>query len=126
MARKDFTYRGKSVEELQALARKDIALLFPARQRRKIIRGFSEEEEQLIEKLTKKNNVKTHHRDMIVFPAFVGKTIRIHNGKEFVPVEILPEMISSYLGELVLTRRRLTHAGVGVGASRSSAGAKKK
>jgi len=64
--------------------------------------------------------VKTHCRDMIILPSFVGKTIGVHNGKEFQPVKIQPEMIGHYLGEFALTRKRVKHSGPGVGATRSS------
>jgi small subunit ribosomal protein S19 len=55
-----------------------------------------------------------------VLPDFVGKTVAIHNGKEFVNVEIKPEMIGHYLGEFAMTRKTVKHSGPGVGATRSS------
>ena len=63
---------------------------------------------------------KTHARDMIILPEMVGITILIHNGKEFMPVEILPEMIGSYLGEFAITNKPVKHGSPGIGASRSS------
>ncbi|MCF7866510.1 30S ribosomal protein S19 [Candidatus Woesearchaeota archaeon] len=120
MAKKIFTYKGKKLEELQTLSIKELADLFPARQRRKIKRGFSDQEKLFIEKVSKKDNVKTQLRDMIVLPNMVGKTIKVHTGKEFSPVEIQPEMIGHYLGELILTRRKVGHSSPGVGATKSS------
>ena len=117
---KEFTYRGKSLDELQSLSLLELAELLPARARRKIKRGFSHPEKKLLERLKKGDNIKTHCRDMIVLPEMVGKTIKVHNGKEFVPVTIQPEAIGHYLGELVLTRKRTQHSAPGVGASRSS------
>ena len=38
--------------------------------------------------------VKTHLRSMVVLPEFVDNIIGICNGKEFVEVQIKPEMIS--------------------------------
>ena len=43
--------------------------------------------------------LKTHVRDMIILPDMIGLTINVHNGKEFSPVSIRPEMIGHYLGE---------------------------
>lgn len=126
MAKKIFTYRGKTLEELKTLSVKELSDLFPSRQRRKIKRGLSDNEKKFIEKLRNKNNVKTHLRSMIVFPEMVGKTIRIHSGKEYVPITIQEEMIGYYFGELVLTRKRVAHTGPGVGATRSSSGATKR
>jgi small subunit ribosomal protein S19 len=64
--------------------------------------------------------VKTHVRDMIILPEMVGLTIFVHNGKEFVPVEIKPEMIGHYLGEFAITNKPVKHGTPGIGASRSS------
>ena len=63
---------------------------------------------------------KTHARDMIILPEMVGVTILIHNGKEFTPVEITPEMIGHYLGEFAITNKPVKHGSPGIGASRSS------
>jgi len=97
-----------------------LADLLPARERRKIKRGFTEQEEKLLMKLKKKGSVRTHCRDMIVLPEMVGRVIYVHNGKEFVRVEIKPEMIGHRLGEFAQTRRFEKHSGPGVGATRSS------
>jgi len=64
--------------------------------------------------------VKTHVRDMIILPEMVGTTILVHNGKEFVSVEIKPEMIGHYLGEFAITNKPVRHGTPGIGASRSS------
>jgi len=125
MAKKVFTYRGKELDELKALSINKFAELLPSRQRRKIKRGFSKEEKDFIEKTKTKNNVKTHLRDMIIFPHMIGKTIKIHNGKEFQAIIIQEETIGCYLGELALTRKRTGHSSPGVGSSKGSSGPKK-
>ncbi len=117
---KEFRYRGYTLEELQKMNLEQIAELLPARERRKIRRGFTPEEEKLLRKLRKKGTARTHCRDMIVLPEMVGKVVFVHNGKEFVRVEIKPEMIGHRLGEFALTRRFEKHSGPGVGATRSS------
>jgi small subunit ribosomal protein S19 len=50
----------------------------------------------------------------------VGLTLHVHNGKEFVPLTIKPEMIGHYLGEFVITNKKVVHGTPGIGASRSS------
>ncbi len=121
MAKKVFKYKGKTLEELQSLDYDQLAELMPSSQRRKLKRGFTDEEKKLIAKLEKKDHVKTMLRDMLVLPEMVGKTISIHNGQKYEKVELQPETIGVRLGELVLTRKRLTHGSAGVGATRSSA-----
>ena len=41
----------------------------------------------------KKEAIKSHARDMVILPEMVGVTLLVHNGKEFVRLEIRPEMI---------------------------------
>lgn len=121
MAKKKYSYRGKSLEELQTMSYEELAELLPSKQRRKIRRGFTEAEEKLIEKVRNKESTKTHLREMMVLPEFVDKTIRIHNGQKFEAIKIQADMIGHRLGELVLTRKRLQHSAPGVGATRSTA-----
>ena len=122
MAKKEFTYRGKKVEELQQLSIKELAELFPAKQRRKIARGFTEQEKIFLAKLRAgETKLKTHCREMIVLPEMVDKTIEIHDGRQFVKVLIQPEMIGHLLGEFTYNRKRVAHSSPGIGATRSSA-----
>ena len=121
MAKKIFTYRGKTLEELQKLTEKELSLLLPSKQRRKIKRGFSDSMRKLWKKIEAKDQVKTHARYMLVMPSMVGKTIKIHTGKEWIPVMLEADMIGSYFGELTLTRKKVNHSAPGIGATKSSA-----
>ncbi len=119
---KEFKYKGYTLNELQKMDLDQLAEIFPTRQRRKIKRGFTEEEKKLLKRIKKKGNkpIRTHVRDIIILPSMVGKKIAIHNGKEFVYVEIKPEMIGHYLGEFAPTRKEVKHGTAGVGATRST------
>ena len=127
MAQKIFTYRGKTVEELQKMDLKEFAKLIPARQRRSLLRGFTDAQKRLLGKIKKaregkyKKTIKTHCRDMVIIPEMIGLKILVHKGKEFVPVMILEDMVGHYLGEMTLTRNRVEHSAPGVGATKSSA-----
>ena len=129
MARKEFRYRGLSLEQLQALDLKEFLKLVPSRQRRSMARDWSDKQKRLVEKvkLTQqgkyKKAIKTHCRDMIVLPSMVGMLIHIHNGKKFEAIEIQKEMIGHYLGEFAKTRNNVTHSAPGVGATKSSSAA---
>jgi small subunit ribosomal protein S19 len=129
MPKKEFNYRGHSIEELQGMSMDEFIKLLPSRQRRSLQRGLNSTQRTLLENIrTAKNNqkegekasVKTHARDMIVLPEMVGATILVHSGKEFTPVDIMPEMIGSYLGEFAITNKPVRHGSPGIGASRSS------
>jgi len=110
------------LEELQALSLNQFAEIIPSRQRRSLMRGITEEQKKVLEKVKKNHkNIKTHCRDLVVLPEMVGHTVKIYNGKEFVSVAILDEMVGHFLGEFALTRRRVGHNAPGVGAKKSSA-----
>ena len=122
MVKKEFTYRGKTLEELKKLSLNEIAALMPARQRRTLKRELTEQQKILLQKVrNNESNIETHCRDMIILPEMVGKTIKVYSGKEFIPVIIVEEMIGHYLGEFVLTRKKVEHSAPGIGATRSSA-----
>lgn len=99
-----------------------IIQLLPSRARRSIGRGLSVENEHFLARMRRNNSstVRTHRRDMPILPEFVGRRIAIHNGQNFVEIDIRPEMIGHYLGEFALTRKGVAHSGPGVGATRSS------
>lgn len=121
MAKKEFTYRGKKLDELKKMSLKEIALILPARQRRTLQRGLTDQQKKLLENIRKgKQNIETHCRDMVILPEMIGKTIKIHNGKTFVAVEMQDEMIGHCLGEFSLTRNRVEHSSPGIGATKSS------
>ena len=122
MAKKEFTFKGKTTEELKRLSLNELALLLTSRQRRTLKRGFTEQQKILLKKLrSNQKNIETHCRDMIVLPEMIGVTIKIHQGREFVPVIIEPDMVGHYLGEFALSRKKVAHSAPGIGATRSSA-----
>ncbi len=123
---REFKYRGYSLEQLQGMSFESFLGLLPSRQRRSLNRGISDEKKKLIEetRLAKdgkiKNPIKTHARDMVILPYMVGLNIQVHSGKEFVALEIKPEMVGRYIGEFVITNKKVVHGTPGIGASRSS------
>lgn len=122
-AKKEFTYRGLTVEDMQSMSLDDFLSYLPARQRRNFTRGLTRGQSKLLEKVrtaAKGDVVRTHLRNMVIVPDFFGKHIAVYDGKEFVDVHVTPEMVGHYLGEFALTRKQVKHAGPGVGATRGS------
>jgi len=120
---KEFTYHGLSKEELANIPNEKLFKLFTARARRSFTRGINDDKRKLMEEMKDKNNknpIKTHLRDVIILPYMVGVTVHIFSGKEFVPITITLQMVGHYLGEYVITNKRVNHGAPGVGASRSS------
>jgi small subunit ribosomal protein S19 len=127
MVKKEFTYRGKTLEELRKMDVQEFSKLVPAKQRRSLKRGFTGAQKALLKKvdmtITKeyKKSIKTHARDMIILPKMIGLTVFIHNGKEFKEILITREMIGHVLGEFAVTRQSIKHSAPGIGATKSSA-----
>lgn len=51
------------------------------------------------------NSLNVTNRNMVILPQHVGKSLTVHNGKDFVKLAVLKEMIYYKLGEFVKTRK---------------------
>ncbi len=103
---------------------REFAKFLKSRGRRNLLRQSSITEKFLLraqEKLKKGKAIRTHSRSLVVVPAMVDMTICVHNGKEFLPVKIMAEMLGHRLGEFSLTRKKVEHSAPGIGATKSSA-----
>jgi small subunit ribosomal protein S19 len=121
--KKEFTYRGMTLDELKALDVREFAKHAPARARRTILRNFQEIEDFITrakEKQANKKPIKTHTRTLVVVPQLVGMKIGVYNGKEFIFSEIVVEMLGHKLGEFALSRTKVKHGSAGVGATKGS------
>jgi small subunit ribosomal protein S19 len=128
---KEFVFRGKTLEELMHMPLAEFAKLIKSRPRRALLRGYRDpmrkklmervkKARELVDAGKKQPKIRTHCRDVVIVPQMVGLTIEVYNGKEFVPLQIKPEMLGHRLGEFVFTRKRVQHSGMGVGATRST------
>ena len=72
---------------------------------------------RLLKKITDNNKaenkviVKTYSRSSVIVPEFIGNSIAVYNGKKFILVYIVPEMVGHKLGEFSPTRKFGGHAG---------------
>jgi small subunit ribosomal protein S19 len=117
-----FTFRGKDLEDVMKMEMKEFAALLTSRERRSLLRGFKEHQKKLLEHIRRdpKKFHRTKCRDMIIIPEILGVKIGVYSGKEYVPLEIRPDMLGHRLGEFVLTRKKVGHSAPGFGATRSS------
>jgi len=58
-----------------------------------------------------KSVIKTWSRATMITPDFVGQTIAVHNGRQFVPVYVTENMVGHKLGEFSPTRSFRGHVG---------------
>ena len=131
-AERNYTFRGKTLDDLKALEIQDFVKLLPSGRRRFISRAFGVRHVRFIQKLRKAREsvqgqegvkppvVKTHLRHMVILPEFVGNVVGIYNGKEFIEVQIKPEMVGHVLADFSMPKKIVKHSKAGVGATRSS------
>lgn len=125
---KEFRFRGYTLKELKQMSIQEFAKLLKARERRALLRGLTEPQRKLLEKIKKEPNKfhKTHCRDMIILPQMVGAKIGVYRGGKageespWVSLVIKPEMIGHRLGEFAIPVKKVVHSAPGIGASRSS------
>tara|TARA_Y100000034_G_scaffold111592_1_gene144790 strand:+ start:371 stop:781 length:411 start_codon:yes stop_codon:yes gene_type:complete len=122
--KKEFKFKGKSLEELKQLDIREFAKLLKSNEKRTALRQTDEIQRFVLKckkKTEKKKQIKTHSRYLVIIPQMVGYTVMVYNGKIFVPVQIIGEMLGHRLGEFSVTRTKVKHGAAGVGATRGSA-----
>ena len=55
--------------------------------------------------------IKTWSRSSTIYPAFIGHTFAVHDGRKHVPVFVTEDMVGHKLGEFAPTRTFRGHAG---------------
>ena len=127
--KKQFTYRGKSIEQLKELDVREFAKHVKSRTRRALLRQFQTVEDfvsRAKRKVEKNKPIKTHKRGMIIVPQMVGMKIQIYNGHEFIPIEITSQMLGHRFGEFSPTRGKVKHGTAGIGSTKGSKSQAKK
>ena len=124
---KKFMYKGVPEESIAQISLDEFVKKTTSRNRRTLLRlKFNPRLRAFMEKVRKikksnpKKMIKTHMRDAIILPEWVGLTFGVHNGKEFKRVDITNEKVGVRLGEFSHTCGRVLHSGPGVGATRGS------
>lgn len=74
-------------------------------------------DQKLLEKIKKisrtdsKQIIKTWARNCTISPEMIGFTFGVHNGREFIPVQVTEEMVGHRLGEFAPTTKFGRHGG---------------
>lgn len=121
------TYKGFDEENLRKMKLEDFVKLTTSRNRRTLkrigqnpkLKKFMEEVRKLSASNSKKV-IKTHLREAIIIPEWIGLKFAVYNGKEFKPVDITYDKVGKRLGDFSHTIGRVLHSGPGVGATRGS------
>jgi len=124
LKKKEFKYRGKTIEELKLMEIREFAKLLKSNEKRTALRQHDQIQKFIIRcgrRVAKNKQIKTHSRGMLIVPKMVGLKIHIHDGRTFVPIDITGEMLGHRLGEFSVTRTKVKHGAAGIGATKSSA-----
>jgi small subunit ribosomal protein S19 len=118
-------YRGKTPTELAKLTEPEYLGMIKSRQRRSIKRASLEYRKllQKVERYKKANStkpIKTHIREAVILPSWMGMHFMVHNGKEFQDLEINALMLGHRLGEYAYTTKRVQHSAPGIRATKGS------
>ncbi len=120
-----FTFRGKTLEDLQSMKTDEVSKLLKSRSRR-AVRRMSASYKELLAKVSKAKAagsakaIRTHTREAVILPGWVGMKFAVYDGKSFQELNIAPEMIGHRLGEFVYTVKRVVHSAPGIRATRGS------
>ncbi len=121
------TWKGMNEAQAAAIGMDEFLKLISSRSRRTLMRlnqnpklkAFMETVRE-IKKTNPKKLIKTHLRDAVIIPEWVGLMFGVYNGKEYKKIEIGADKLGRRLGEFSHSTGRVLHSGPGVGATRGS------
>ena len=120
-------FQGIDAEKLKDLSTEEFVKVTTSRNRRTILRlkgnprlkSFMERVRKI--QISKPSKViRTHMRDAVIIPEWIGLKFAVHNGRDFKPVDITYDKVGKRLGDFSHTTSRVLHSGPGVGATRGS------
>ncbi len=118
-------FRGRTPTELVGLGGEDYLKMINSRERRSVRRN-SIDYRALLQKVERHirdrsaKPIRTHIREAVIQPSWVGIKFEVHNGKEFRPVYVSAAMLGHRLGEYAHTTKRVLHSDPGIRATRGS------
>ncbi len=118
-------FRGKFPSELEKLTDEQYLTLIKSRQRRSIKRGGLAYREltakvQRAKSQNKQKPIRTHVREAVILPSWIGTMFEVYNGKEFQKVQVTANMLGHRLGEFAFTTKSVVHSAPGIKATRGS------
>jgi len=125
--RKD-VYKGLDEDEISKMSVDDFMKLVTSRERRTLknlnrnprLKKFITKVRKLIKEGKKDKMIKTHVREAIILPEWLGLTFGIYTGKEYRKLIVTMKHIGKRLGDFAHTTGPVRHSGPGVGATRGS------
>lgn len=118
-------FRGMTPSQLSDLSFEEYVKLVNSRERRAIKRNHLEFKQlnDKVEKYKKKGiskPIRTHVREAVILPSWIGMKMEVHSGKEFKQLVISANMLGHRLGEYAYSTKRVQHSAPGIRATRGS------
>lgn len=128
MAIRTNTYKGFTEDQLKSLSIEEFMDIVTSRERRALKRlSQNPKYKNLIQRVRKKlekgdikKPIKTHVREAVILPEWIGLSFLVYNGKEWKKVSIDVHKVGRRLGEFSHSTSIVKHSGPGVGATRGS------
>jgi len=122
------TYKGYDEEQLKGMNLDDFTKIVTSRERRTLAnikdnpqyKKLMQKIRTMIKEQKVKPMIKTHVREAVIIPEWLGLTFGIYSGKEFKKVVITVNHLGKRLGDFSHSTGRVLHSGPGVGATRGS------
>ncbi|MDD5022841.1 MAG: ribosomal protein S19 family protein [Candidatus ainarchaeum sp.] len=121
-------YKGYDEEQLSKITNEEFMKLVTSRERRTLnnlkrnpeLKKLMNKIKKVIKEGKKDKMIKTHLREAVIVPEWMGLTFGVYNGKEFRKVVITMKHVGKRLGDFAHTTGPVKHSGPGVGATRGS------
>lgn len=118
-------FRGMYPADAEKLDQKQYLGLVKSRERRSMKRNGLDYKKLLAKveeykKAGKTKPIRTHIREAVIIPSWIGVKFEVHNGKEFQALQISANMLGHRLGEFAYTTKRVLHSAPGIRATRGS------
>lgn len=118
-------FKGLPAQDAQALSTEQYLKLVKSKQRRAMRRN-SLKYRKLVERAAALKSkgvtkpIRTHVREAVILPSWIGMSFMVHNGKEFQQIDITAGMLGHRLGEFAFTTKRVQHSAPGIRATKGS------
>lgn len=118
-------FRGRMAADCTNMSMEDYLKLIKSRQRRSIKRNAPEYKDLLqkvegYKKAGKIKAVRTHLREAVIIPQWIGLKFEVYNGKVYQPLDITAGMLGHRLGEFSFSTKRVQHSAPGIRATKGS------
>jgi small subunit ribosomal protein S19 len=118
-------FKGKNAEQTAAMPNDEFNKLIKSRARRYIKRN-SLQYRELMGKVNEakaagsKKPIRTHTRETVIIPGFIGMEFHVYDGKAFQKVHVEANMVGHRLGDFSHTTKRVQHSSPGIKATKGS------